>query len=162
MIWLTFIRISDSSHGTVGRATGLWVGRYEFESQPSLTFLNFINTMENRDTPALLYMKIFETKILLKPGKAHLRNVPVLGDKKFSTENRESWLPSPTPPPPYAWYFSIPEQIFLKHRRVPSEIFWYCETKDFQQKMVIKDRLLHKIQKSVVKLMFVENLWKLN
>ena len=52
MISLTFVRSSNGSHGTVGRTTLVWSGRYGFESQPSPTFL--IITTENLDTPSLL------------------------------------------------------------------------------------------------------------
>ena len=41
--------LSNGYHGTVGRTTGFWSGRYGFESQPSPTFLIF--TTENLDTP---------------------------------------------------------------------------------------------------------------
>ena len=60
MISLTFVRNSNRSHGTVGRTTGFWSGRYGFESQPSPTFL--IITTENLDIPSHLppsYPKTF-------------------------------------------------------------------------------------------------------
>ena len=40
---------SNGYHGTVGRTTWFWSGRYGFESQSSPTFLIF--TTENLDTP---------------------------------------------------------------------------------------------------------------
>ena len=41
---------SNGSHGTMGRTTGFWSGRFGFESQPFSTFFNLFNTTENRDT----------------------------------------------------------------------------------------------------------------
>ena len=41
MISLTFVRNSNGSHGTVGRTTGFWSGRYRSESQPLPTFLKY-------------------------------------------------------------------------------------------------------------------------
>ena len=83
-----FVRISNCSHGTVGKSTGLWGDRYWFESLSLPTFLNFINTTENRDT-LFLCMKIFDTRTFFKYRRIPLRNFSVLWDKKFSTENRD-------------------------------------------------------------------------
>ena len=45
MIWLTFVRNSNGSHGTVGRITGFWGARYEFQSQHIPVVFYFIITI---------------------------------------------------------------------------------------------------------------------
>ena len=69
--------------------------------------------------------------------------------KKFSTEKRDT-------PLSHAKNFSVPE-IFWYTEVFPNEIFRYCETKNFERKVVIPP-LLHKVQKSVVELMLVKPL----
>ena len=75
----------NGSHGTMGRTTGFWSGRFGFESQILRTFFNLHITTENRDTPLspsfihklLRYRKLSETQHRRVP----LRNVSVLWDK---------------------------------------------------------------------------------
>ena len=80
---MKFVRISKCSNGKEGKTTGFWSGSSEFESQPLPTFFNFINTTENGDSPPLLSIKFFATKIFFKHRKIPLRIVPVQWDKKF-------------------------------------------------------------------------------
>ena len=87
---------SKGSHGTVGRTTGFWSGRYGFESQPSPTFLTIFTT-ENRETPPLLPPLIFKLFRSWKSSETQHTRVPlrffsVLRDKKFSIENRDFTL----------------------------------------------------------------------
>ena len=98
-------------------------------SNPSLylIFFNLINTTENRDNP-LLCMKNFDTRIFPKPGRVTLQNFSVLKQKFFDGESRY-------PPPLCIKNFDT--RVFLKRRRVPLRFFWYCETKNFPQKIVI-------------------------
>ena len=58
--------------------------------------------------------------------------------------------------PPLIKTFSIPEINETLKDSTPYGIFRHCETKNFERKVV------HKIQKSVVELMFVENFRKLD
>ena len=52
-------------------------------------------------------------------------------------------------------------EIFWNTEVFPNEIFWYCETKNFERKVVIPLFCIE-YQKSVVELMFVENFRKLD
>ena len=176
-------------------------------SNPSL-YLHFFKlfiTTENRDPPTLLCflcMKVFDTRIFLKPRRVPLRNFSVLWDKKkFDGKSCYSLPPPPLlihksfryrkfsetlhrraplrdvsvlrhklidrkslyslPPPSLLSIKVFDTKNFLKHREVPLRIFLAPWDKKNQRKFVMLP-LLDKIQKSVVELMFVENLWKLN
>ena len=117
MISLTFFRNSNGSHGTVGRTTGFWSGRYVFESQPSPAFL--IITTENLDSPSLLSPPIHKLFRSWKYSETQhtrvpLRNFSVLRDKNFSIENRDF---------PLLGLKFFDTRNFLKHRRVPVRNF---------------------------------------
>ena len=84
---------SNGYHGTVGRTTGFWSGRYGFESQSSPTFLFF--TTENLDSPSLLSPLIHKLFRSWKSSETQhtrvpLRNFSVLRDKKCF--HRKSWF----------------------------------------------------------------------
>ena len=125
MISLTFVRSSNGSHGTVGRTTVVWSGRYGFESQPSPTFL--IITTENLDTPPSsppLIFKLFapENLLKLKHSRVPLRNFSVLRDKRISIENLDF---------PLLGRKFFDTWNFLKHRRIPLRSFSALWDKNF-------------------------------
>ena len=108
---------------------------------------------ENLDTPPLLtihkhfcYQKFSETQHRRVP----LRNFSALWDNKFSMENRDV---------PLLGIKFFDTRNFLKHRRVPRRNFSALWDENFSTEN--RDTLLHKVQKSVVELMFVKTLWKL-
>ena len=108
---------SNGYHGTVGRTTGFWSGRYGFESQPSPTSL--IITTEMLDTHSLLPPLIHEHFRSWKSSETQhtrvpLRNFSVLRDKDFSIENLDF---------PLLGISFFDTRNFLKHRRVPLRSF---------------------------------------
>ena len=110
---------------------------------------------ENRDTrPLLLSLAFLHTGNFLKHRRV-LYEMFRYWHKKILTENRYT---SPLPSCPES--FPIPE-MFWSTEGFPYEIFRHCETKNFQRKIVLP-LLLNEEWKSVVELMFVKNLWKLN
>ena len=131
MISLTFIRNSDGSHGTVGRITGFWSGRYGFETQTLPTFYNLINTMENRDTPSpqpLIHKRFRYGKFSKHSTEGFLHEIfRYCETKKYSTEKKSSY---PPPPPPLSIKLFDPGN-FLKHRRVPLRCFSVLWDKQF-------------------------------
>ena len=68
--------------------------------------------------------KFFDTRNFLRYRRVPPRNILVLYDKNFSTENRDT-------SPLLGMSFLIPEQIFLLHRRVPVRIFFVLLDKTF-------------------------------
>ena len=97
-----------------------------------------------------LCLKLFDTRILSKHRRVLLRILSALRDKDFSTEFSDiSFL---------CINFSDARN-FLKHRSVPRRIFLALWDETFSTEN--SDTLLHKVQKSVVELMFVRTLWKL-
>ena len=96
-----------------------------------------IFSTEFSDIP-LLCIKFCDTRNFLKHRSVPQRNFSVLCDKKFSPEKRDT--PSSLSD---ALNFSIPE-IFWYTEVFPNENFRYCETKNFERKVVIT-HLLHKI-----------------
>ena len=116
---------SNGYHGTAGRTTGFWSGRYWFESQPSHTFLIF--TTENLDAPFLpppLIHKLFRSWISSETQRTRvpLRNFSVLRDKEFSIENLDF---------PLLGIKFFDTRNFLKHRRVPLRSFSALWDKNF-------------------------------
>ena len=65
-------------------------------------------------------IRIFDTKVSLKPGRAPVRIFSIPWHKKFSAENRD------TPPPHDPINFSVPEIIFNTDGLL-YELFRYCE-----------------------------------
>ena len=93
MISLIFFRNSNGSHGTVGRTTVFWSGRYVFESQPSPTFL--IITTENLDSPSLLSPLIHKLFRSWKSSETqHTRFSPTkfFGTARQKFFYRKSWF----------------------------------------------------------------------
>ena len=153
MISLTFVRNSNGSHGTVGRTTGFWSGRYGFESQPSHTFL-IIGT-ENHDTPSLLspplVFSFFAPGNLLKHSTQGFPfEIFRYCEKKFSIENLDF---------PLLGIKFLDTRNFLKHRRAPVRNFSALWDKNFPTES--RHTLQQKLQKLVLELMFVKTLWKL-
>ena len=103
--------------------------RTGLESQPLPTFFNFIVTTENRDTP-LLWMKIFDDRISLKPGRVPLRIFSAMWDKKFSMENRDT-------PPPSLMQENFRYQIFSETQKVFSTKLFSLWNKKSRRKIVI-------------------------
>ena len=98
------------------------------------------------------YGKLSETQ----HRRVTLQSFSVLRDKEFSTKNCDS--PFLLPPPLLSQIF-FDTRNSVKHRRVPlrsSSALW---DKNFSTENC--DTLLHKVQKSVVEMMFVNTLWKL-
>ena len=92
------------------------------------------------------YQKFSETQHRRVP----LWNFSVLWDKKISTEIRDIAL----------WSIKFFDtRNFLKHQRVPLRSFSVLWDKTILTEN--RDTLLHKVQKSVLELMFVRVLWKL-
>ena len=91
--------------------------------------------------PPLLSINFFDTGNFVQHRRVPLRSFSVLWDKTILTENRD------TRPLSYPWHFSVPE-IFWNTEKFLDEIF---STEN-------RDTLLHKVQKSVVELMFVKTL----
>ena len=110
--------------------------------------------------------KNFWRKILILPPLLQTFSVPGINatikdspteifgtvrQKKISTENRDINL----------WSINFFDtRNFLKHQRAPLRSFSVLWHKTILTEH--RDTLLHKVQKSVVKLMFVKTLWKLN
>ena len=92
MISLTLVKNSNCSHGTVGKKTGFWSGRYGFEPRPLLTFFNFIETTANHFTP-LLCMKIFRYQKIIETQE-------VSSTKSFGTVRQKIFEGIPWFPPP--------------------------------------------------------------
>ena len=92
MISLTFVRNSNGSHGTVGRTTRFWSGRYGFESQPSPTFL--IITTENLATHSLLPPLIHELFRSWKSSETQHTRFPyeLFGTARQKIFYRNSWF----------------------------------------------------------------------
>ena len=67
-----------------------------------------------------------------------LQNASVLWDKTISTENRDSR------PLPLLSLTFLDTRNFLQHRRVHHEVFWYCETTNFDRNLWYIPRI-HKI-----------------
>ena len=141
---------------------------------------------QNRDPPPLPCMKIFDTRFFSKHRRVPVRIFLALWDKKNSTK---PWSPPPmhenfryqiffrnTEGFPYEFFwhcetkkfqlkivislsyvenFSLPEVSWIPEK-FPCEFLRYREAKNFERS------LLYKIRKSVVELMFVENLRKLD
>ena len=107
---------------------------------------------ENLGTPPppLLSINFFDTRHFVKQRRVPLRSFSVLWDNNFSIENRDIPLLG-------IKFFDTPN--FLKHRRVPRRNFSALWGKRFSTES--SDTLLHKVQKSVVELMFVRTLGKL-
>ena len=105
-------------------------------SNPSLspTFFKFINTMKIVISP-LLCMKIFDTRVLLKPGRVPLRNFSILWDKKFEGK---SWYP------PLLSIKFFDTRNFLKQKGSPTIFFGSVRQKFFNRKSWYPS-LLHKI-----------------
>ena len=107
---------------------------------------------ENRDI-TLLKMKFFDTRNFLKHRRFPQLNDLVLWHKNnFDGKSRY--------PPPLLSLTFVDTRNFLKHRRVLLRNFSALSDKNFSTET--RDTLLHKVQKSVVELMFVKTLWKLN
>ena len=101
-------------------------------------------------SPPFLSIIFFETRMFVKHRRVPLRNFSVLWDNKFSIENRDISLLG-------IKFFDT--RIFLKHRRVPRRNFSALWNENFSTEN--RDTLLHKVQKSVVELMFVRTFWNL-
>ena len=121
MISLTFVRISNCSHGIVGRTTGFRSRNYGVESQALPTFFNFINTTENRDNP-FLCMRSFEARNFLKPRMVPYEISWYCETKKFRRINVI------TPIHLIHKLFYTPEKFWYTER-FPHEVFRHCETK---------------------------------
>ena len=72
--------------------------------------------------------KLFGYPKLMTHSTVPLRNFLALGDKKFSTGNRDITLVSKN-------FFDTRNQ--WHHKGFPYEVFRYCETKQFWQKIVL-------------------------
>ena len=129
MISLTFVRISNCSHGTVGRTTGFRSGRYGFESQPLHTCFNFSSIPEDRDTP-LSCIRSLETRIFLKLGM-----VPPPHEifRYCVTKNFRQKI---VMPPSFARKYSIPD-FFWNTEGFSHEFFRTVRQKNSQRKIVI-------------------------
>ena len=79
--------------------------------------------------PQLLFIKISDTGIFAKNRRALFRSFSALWDKKISTESRD--IPSS-----YPLKFSITESS-LYTEVFPIELYRYCETKNFQRKIMV-------------------------
>ena len=102
--------------------------------------------------PSLLSINFFDTRTFVKHRRVPIRSSSVLWDK--NNFDRKSWYP-----PPLLSLTFFGTRNFLKHRRVPRRNFLALWDKNFSTEN--RDTLLHKVQKSVVELMFVKALWKL-
>ena len=80
--------------------------------------------------PPILWMKSFDIRVFLKPGRVPLRNFSVLRNKTLSTENRDTRLPLLS-----LTFFDT--RKFLKNRRFHLRSFRYCETTNFRRKVVV-------------------------
>ena len=92
----------------------------------------------------------FNTRNFVKERRVPLRSFSVLWENKFSIENRDI---------PLLGIKFFDTRNFLKHRRVPRRIFSALWDENFSTEN--RDTLLHKVEKSVVELVFVGALWKL-
>ena len=90
--------------------------------------------------------KVFRYPKLMKYWRVLPRNFSALWDKKFSTKKLD------TPLSLLSLTF-FDNRNFLKHRRVPRRSFSALWDENFSREN--RDTLLHKVQKSVVELMFV-------
>ena len=120
--------LSNGYHGTVGRTTGFWSGRYGFESQPSPTFLIFTKESLVTPFPPRLIHKLFRSwkSSETQHTRVPLRNFSVLRDKKFYIENLDFTL---------LGIKIFDARNFLKHRGVPLWSFsapWdkFCPTEN--------------------------------
>ena len=120
---LTFVRISNCSHGTLGRRTGFRNGGYRFDSQPLPIFFNFFNMTGNRDTHPFLCKRSFESKIFLKPGRVPLRNISVLWEKRTSKKMWHPYYPK-----------KINSRTFPKHSGRPKKVVSTMRQKNFEGK----------------------------
>ena len=100
--------------------------------------------------PPLLSINFFDKGNFVKQRRDPLRSFSVLWDNKVSIENRYI---------PLLGIKFLDTRFFLKHRRVPRRKFSPLWDKFFSTKN--RDTLLHKVQKSVVDLLFVRAFWKL-
>ena len=100
--------------------------------------------------PPVLSITFFDTTNFVKQRRVLLRSFLVLWDNKFPKQNRDI---------PLLGIKFFATQNFLKHSRVPRRNFSALWDENFSTE--ISYTLLHKVQKSVVELMFVRTLWKL-
>ena len=125
-------------------------------------------SIENRDIP-LWCIKFFDTRKLW-----HTEGFPYEIFRHCETKNFRQKIVI-LPPPPLLSIIFCDTRNFVKQRRVPLRTFSVLWDKIFEGKSWYfplplrdktfltenRDTLLHKVQKSVVKLMFVKTLWKL-
>ena len=103
---------------------------------------------QNRDAPPPSYAWKFSIKEFFWNTKVFSNEIFRYSETKTSTENRD------TPPSPYQNFFDT--RNYCNSKGFPYGNFRHCETKNFERKVV------HRIQKSVVELMFVETFRKLD
>ena len=97
--------------------------------------------------------KTFRYSILSETQKGS--SAKWFGTVRQNNFDRKSWYP----PPLFSLTF-FDTRNFLKHSRVSLRSFLALWHKNFSTES--RDTLLHKVQKSVVELMFLKTLWKLN
>ena len=101
--------------------------------------------------PPLYSLNFFDSRNFLKYRRVLLQSFSALWDTKLSMENCDN---------PLLGIKFFDTRIFLKHRRVPRRNFLALWDENFSTED--RDTLSHKVQKSMVELMFVKTLWKLN